>query len=79
VTQSTTERRPPAGDLAERTINDLVAAYPEVMTILGPLDIDLCCGGLHPLGTALDLHGFARAPVLEQVAALVAARDGRER
>ena len=77
--QPMTETRPLTEELAERTINDLVAAYPEVMTILGPLGIDLCCGGLHPLGTALDLHGFERAPVLAQVVAVVAARDGRER
>ena len=77
--QPTTENRPLAEELAERTINDLVAAYPEVMTVLGPLGIDLCCGGLHPLGTALDLHGFDRDPVLDQVVAVVRSRDERGR
>jgi iron-sulfur cluster repair protein YtfE (RIC family) len=43
------------------------------MEILAPLGIDLCCGGAHPLGEALDLHGIARADVLPSVARLTAA------
>jgi iron-sulfur cluster repair protein YtfE (RIC family) len=58
--------------LAATTIRDLVAAYPETMEILAPLGIDLCCGGAHPLGEALDLHGIAREDVLAAVARLVA-------
>lgn len=52
-------------------IRDLVAAYPQTMTVLGPLGIDLCCGGGHPLGEALDLHGIDRASVLPRIAAVV--------
>jgi iron-sulfur cluster repair protein YtfE (RIC family) len=59
--------------LAATTIRDLVAAYPATMEILAPLGIDLCCGGAHPLGEALDLHGIARADVLPSVARLTAA------
>ena len=40
--------------LADRLIRDLIDAYPETLTVLGPLGIDLCCGGGHPLGQALD-------------------------
>lgn len=61
--------------LAETTIRDLVAAYPATMEILAPLGIDLCCGGAHPLGEALDLHGIARADVLPSVARLIAAQS----
>lgn len=57
--------------LAGTTIRDLVDAYPDVMALLAPLGIDLCCGGAHPLGEALDLHGIDRAAVLPKVARLV--------
>lgn len=61
--------------LTTMTIRDLVAAYPATMEVLAPLGIDLCCGGAHPLGEALDLHGIARADVLPAVARLTAAPD----
>lgn len=60
-------------ELATTTIRDLVAAYPATMEILAPLGIDLCCGGAHPLGEALDLHGIDRADALASVARVVAA------
>jgi iron-sulfur cluster repair protein YtfE (RIC family) len=72
----TTLPRPTAPELAEWTVNDLVAAYPETMRVLAPLGIDLCCGGLHRLGDALDRHGYDRAAVLEQVVAAVGRPGG---
>jgi iron-sulfur cluster repair protein YtfE (RIC family) len=42
------------------------------LTVLQPLGIDLCCGGGHPLGEALDLHGIDRETVLSQVARVIA-------
>ena len=62
-----------AEELAGVTIRELVAAYPATMTVLGPLGIDLCCGGAHRLGDALDLHGLPRAEVLSAISAVVAA------
>ena len=62
-------------ELAARTIRDLVDTYPQVLTVLDPLGIDLCCGGGHPLGEALDLHGLDRAAVLPQVARVIAGAD----
>lgn len=59
--------------LEDHLIRDLVETYPETMTILEPLGIDLCCGGGHPLGEALDLHGFPRETVLPRIAQIVAA------
>jgi iron-sulfur cluster repair protein YtfE (RIC family) len=59
--------------LAETTIRDLVNDYPATMEVLAPLGIDLCCGGAHKLGDALDLHGIARPDVLANVADVVAA------
>ena len=49
------------------------------MTVLGPLGIDLCCGGAHPLGEALDLHGLERVTVLSRITALVTASGGEGR
>ena len=69
----------PEARLEDRLIRDLVAAYPATMEILAPLGIDLCCGGGHPLGVALDLHGIDREPVLAQVAGIVEAADGPSR
>lgn len=73
------ELRPAAPELAEWTINDLVAAYPETMSILAPLGLDLCCGGAHRLGHALDLHALDRAAVISRIAEAIgqpAARGG---
>jgi iron-sulfur cluster repair protein YtfE (RIC family) len=64
-----------AAQLTDWLIRDLVDAYPETLTVLGPLGIDLCCGGGHPLGEALALHGIDRGAVLPRIADLVAA-DG---
>lgn len=70
---------PEAPRLEDWLIRDLVEAYPETMTVLGPLGIDLCCGGGHPLGEALDLHGFDRAAIVPQVADVVAASPAPDR
>ncbi len=67
---------PPHGTrLEDLLIRDLVVMYPETMTILRPLGIDLCCGGGHPLGEALDVHGLDRAAILSHVADAVANRE----
>jgi regulator of cell morphogenesis and NO signaling len=58
-------------DLAATPIRELVERWPAVLRLLAPLGIDLCCGGAHPLGEALDLHGIARQPVLRQIAAAI--------
>jgi hypothetical protein len=58
--------------LAATTIRDLVAAYPATIEILAPLGIDLCCGGGHRLGEALDLHGIPRADALPAIVRVVA-------
>jgi iron-sulfur cluster repair protein YtfE (RIC family) len=80
VTNANPDRPAPAGALddgalAAITIRDLVATYPATMEILAPLGIDLCCGGAHPLGEALDLHGISRADVLPAIARVVAVRE----
>ena len=58
--------------IADTLIRDLVERYPDTMRVLAPLGIDLCCGGGHPLGEALDLHGLDRAAVLAEVEQVIA-------
>ena len=60
-----------AQDIATQLIRDLVDRHPDVMTVLSPHGLDLCCGGGHPLGEALDLHGIPREPVISEVARIV--------
>jgi iron-sulfur cluster repair protein YtfE (RIC family) len=59
-------------ELAATTIRDLIKIEPRALEILAPYGIDLCCGGGHPLGEALDLHGVDRDDVIARLAALVA-------
>jgi iron-sulfur cluster repair protein YtfE (RIC family) len=64
---------PPAEEeIASWLIRDLVDAYPVTMGVLAPLGIDLCCGGGHPLGEALDLHGLERETILPRIAQVIA-------
>ena len=72
MNESTFVARPTSPELAGWTINELVAAYPATLLVLAPLGIDLCCGGLQPLGEALDRHGYDRAAVLERVVVAIA-------
>ena len=67
----------PYGKGRASALRDLVERYPETMEILAPLGIDLCCGGGHPLGEALDLHGLDRESVIPRVAAVVEASPER--
>ena len=61
--------------LPTMTIRDLVAAYPATLEILAPLGIDLCCGGAHQLGEALDLHGIDRAEPIRALADMIETGD----
>lgn len=61
--------------LAGVTVRALVDRYPATIAILAPYGIDLCCGGGHALGEALELHGAPRDAVLLAVAEAVAAAD----
>ena len=58
--------------VTDTLIRDLVEQYPDTMRVLSPLGIDLCCGGGHPLGEALDLHEIDHATVIPQIEQIVA-------
>jgi regulator of cell morphogenesis and NO signaling len=57
-------------DLDAMTIRDITDVEPRALELLAPFGIDLCCGGGHPLGEALDLHGIDRKLVMPQLIAL---------
>jgi iron-sulfur cluster repair protein YtfE (RIC family) len=59
-------------DVSSLTIRELTALVPETMAILAPLGIDLCCGGAHQLGTALELHGIDPDAIMPEIERLVA-------
>jgi regulator of cell morphogenesis and NO signaling len=65
-------------NITDTLIRDLVEQYPDTMRVLSPLGIDLCCGGGHPLGEALDLHEIDRATVLPQIEQIVATQAERK-
>lgn len=65
--------------LASTLVRDLVETYPDTMAILAPLGIDLCCGGSHPLGEALTLHGIDQDTVLPQIAGIIQASSHGQR
>ena len=72
-TPSSISATPEDDTLARTLVRDLVATYPGTMAVLAPLGIDLCCGGSHPLGEALTLHGLDRDAVLPQIAGIIQA------
>ena len=63
-------------DLLGCTIRELNERWPATLGVLAPLGIDLCCGGGHMLGVALELHHIDPEPV---VAAIVDAIGQVER
>jgi hypothetical protein len=77
-------RSVPAGTIdreafAAMTVRELVEAYPATLSVLAPLGIDLCCGGAHRLGDALDLHGVARDEVLDWIIRAIGAANAPAR
>ena len=58
--------------LLDLTIRELTERYPATLAVLAPLGIDLCCGGGHRLGTALELHGADVDATLREVERAIA-------
>jgi regulator of cell morphogenesis and NO signaling len=49
----------------EMTVRELVLQYPQLRAVLEKLNIDYCCGGLHPLAKAAGKAGLEWSQVLE--------------
>ena len=64
-------------EISSRRSSDLVEHAPGTMTVLSMYGLDLCCGGGHQLGEALELHGIDPDPVLRQVAIIVSESQDR--
>ncbi|MCA9859430.1 MAG: DUF542 domain-containing protein [Thermomicrobiales bacterium] len=64
------------GQIANRTISDLVEHAPGTMTVFSMYGLDMCCGGGLPLGEALTKHGIEPEPVVRQVATIVSESQG---
>ena len=77
VTNSHTVTEAQMTEVADRKIADLVEQVPATMPVFSALGLDLCCGGGHPLGEALSLHGIEAEPVLRQVAQIVSESQNR--
>lgn len=61
--------------LQAMTIREIIDLEPRALEILAPYGFDLCCGGGHALGKALELHEVDPGVVLPQLARL--ATDGK--
>jgi iron-sulfur cluster repair protein YtfE (RIC family) len=55
-------------------LNEIVARYPQTLPIFHNLGLDTCCGGMHPLKLAAQLHTLD----LDKVLALLQAAAERE-
>jgi iron-sulfur cluster repair protein YtfE (RIC family) len=75
--QETLTAAPDEAAVLAMTIRELVERYPETMEVLAPLGIDLCCGGAHQVGEALELHHADREVVVPRLLAAIAQRAGR--
>lgn len=75
--QETLAATPNETALLSMTIRELVERYPETMEVLAPLGIDLCCGGAHQVGEALDLHHANRDEVVPRLLAIISQRARR--
>ena len=51
----------------EMTVRELVLQYPQLRAVLDKLNIDYCCGGLHPLLKAAGKAGLEWSQVLEEL------------
>lgn len=58
--------------LTEMTLRDIVDLEPRALEVLAPYGFDLCCGGGHTLGKALELHEVDPDVVLPQLVNLAA-------
>jgi hypothetical protein len=58
--------------LTKMTLRDIIDLEPRALEILAPYGFDLCCGGGHTLGKALELHQVDPGAVLPRLANLAA-------
>jgi len=64
-----------AAELLALTIRTLTERYPETMPLLAAQGLDLCCGGGHKLGEALDLHEIDSATFVPMLLSAIETGD----
>lgn len=57
---------------ADWTVNDVVAAYPAALRVLGRYGIDTCCGGLKSLREVAAAHEFSLDQLLGDLESAIA-------
>lgn len=51
----------------DETVHDILARRPAARRILAERGLELCCGGVHPLGMAAAAHGVDAAALLAEL------------
>lgn len=61
----------------EATVNEVAELHPAAREVLARHGVDLCCGGVHPLGMAAQAHGVDAAELLMELNAAIAPRPAQ--
>lgn len=62
---------------ARTTVNDVLRAFPQAISVFTSFGIDACCGGSHSLAEAARRHGVERAELLAVLHAITLPRTER--
>lgn len=57
----------------ELSVQETIARWPATRAIMVARGLDLCCGGVHPVGMAANAHGVDPAALLAELRAVVRA------
>ena len=56
-----------AGITPGMTVNEIIEAAPETVSVFQAWNVDACCGGALPLEIVAERHGFDLAKLLEDL------------
>lgn len=57
----------------ELSVSETIERWPAARAVLVARGLDLCCGGVHPVGMAAQAHGVDPAALLAELRAAVEA------
>ena len=57
--------------MLDMTINEIVAKFPDAITVLTQFGLDTCCGGAHKLRDAARKHNLDERQLLAALEAVV--------
>lgn len=64
-----------SSELLSLTIRALTERFPGTMPLLAAQGLDLCCGGGHTLGEALDLHNIDSGTFVPMLLSVISTGD----